>query len=158
MTSVSITEHLGCFKDTRDRALPHGFRSNNKMTVQFCTKHCKSEGYRFAGVQYAQECWCGNFGFDRHGKANNKDCHKPCKGNKKQKCGGDWRQNVYDLGKIESILYCLPISEIRKKVYHKLLNFKLLNMHTATRDMYYSHCDKPWHIPKKHYDSEIAYP
>ena len=73
------------------------------MTIEKCQHHCRKKKQRYCGVQYAQECFCGNEAtYNKYGKAADSDCKKPCKGNHKQKCGGDWRQNVYDLGKLKS--------------------------------------------------------
>ena len=50
-------------------------------------------GYRYAGLQYEAECYCGNSGYDRYGVGDG--CNHPCTGNSDQICGGDWRNSVY---------------------------------------------------------------
>ena len=55
-------KYLGCYNDS---AL--GIRTLNAlattnytaMTVEWCQDYCKANGYRLSGVEYAQECHCG---------------------------------------------------------------------------------------------------
>ena len=108
LISVTNTGYMGCFIDKRDRALPKDFISDRRMNIEMCLRHCESKGHTYAGVQYGQECWCGNENDNPKrygGKRPEKECGKPCKGNRGEKCGGDWRQNVWKLGKIESIIF-----------------------------------------------------
>merc|ERR1719395_463644 len=37
-----------------------------------CFEKCSAEGYAYAGLQYKQECWCGN-SYGRYGKADKPD-------------------------------------------------------------------------------------
>jgi len=86
--------YRGCYRDSRTpRDLPRLILNSNSVTVETCISRCKASGYRYAGVQYARECWCGS-SFGRHGLATN--CNKTCRGNRGQFCGGDWANNVYD--------------------------------------------------------------
>ena len=53
--------------------------------------------YRYFGLQYGTQCFCGN-SFGRYGKSPNQgDCNKPCLANRNEICGGTWRNSVYDL-------------------------------------------------------------
>lgn len=51
-------------------------------------------GYKYAGVQYATQCFCGNE-FDQYGEVDRSECSATCRGNRNQKCGGTWRNSVY---------------------------------------------------------------
>lgn len=33
---------------------------SQSMTVELCQSACQSAVYLFAGLEYSQECWCGN--------------------------------------------------------------------------------------------------
>jgi hypothetical protein len=52
----------GCYVDSIGaRALPYGINTINagSMTVESCLDACWSLGYRYAGLEYSQECYCG---------------------------------------------------------------------------------------------------
>ena len=89
-----------CFEDPRGgRVLPHGPWTGD-MTIDKCKKRCTGEWYstpyKYAGVEFAKECWCGN---DRPTiSAPRTDCSMPCTGERSQKCGAGHRINVYQLG------------------------------------------------------------
>lgn len=86
-------EYEGCIADDAgSRTFPER-TWDNKMTVDMCIKYCKSKGFPLAGVQYANECYCGNrIPKERYGLQR---CLMPCIGNKDQFCGGPGRMNVY---------------------------------------------------------------
>lgn len=71
------------------------------MTVELCQSACKSAGYSIAGLEYSQECWCGN-SFVNGGVYVSADgasgCTMTCKGNTKEWCGGSNRLSAYKLG------------------------------------------------------------
>ncbi|CAJ1970366.1 unnamed protein product [Cylindrotheca closterium] len=51
--------YCGCFQDiTSDRDLVFFF--GRDLSQIGCIRYCKSEGYDFAGLQYQNECWCGD--------------------------------------------------------------------------------------------------
>ena len=63
------------------------------MTVDNCIGFCTAEGYKFAGVESGDECFCGD-----HApliSAPKRECHLKCNGDETQICGGFWRMNVY---------------------------------------------------------------
>eukprot|EP00918_Siedleckia_nematoides_P075443 GHVU01165097.1.p1 GENE.GHVU01165097.1~~GHVU01165097.1.p1 ORF type:complete len:159 (-),score=10.32 GHVU01165097.1:26-502(-) len=84
--------YLGCFLETADRAMPHSAGSVTSPTD--CLIKCNQAGYRFAGVQSGQQCWCSNGDFDKHGPRADKDCATQCS-KAKVPCGGSWRNSVY---------------------------------------------------------------
>lgn len=64
--------------------------------------------YKYAGVEYAKECWCGdgtgadgqlnwagNPGATPGGNATESQCSKDCPGDAKQKCGASKRMNLF---------------------------------------------------------------
>lgn len=57
-------QYLGCYNDTQGEG--GGYRTLNAysvtnytaMTAEFCQQTCMNQGYRYSGVEYAQECHC----------------------------------------------------------------------------------------------------
>ena len=93
-------EYLGCFRDQGD---PYGLRGrdlaafgfgSDRMTPSLCIRQCARRGYRYAGVQYSSQCFCGN-SYGKYGRASN--CNMHCNGDKSKICGGTWANSVYDV-------------------------------------------------------------
>ena len=60
-SSAPSWKSLGCYTDAvSSRALPVTGQVNGGMTPERCRTSCGGLGYKFAGVEYASECWCGN--------------------------------------------------------------------------------------------------
>ena len=53
-------------------------------------------GFRYAGLQYGRECWCGN-AFGKHGTEGAK-CNQPCPAVPEETCGGYLSSDVYSTG------------------------------------------------------------
>ncbi|OAQ20922.1 WSC domain-containing protein [Thermosulfurimonas dismutans] len=92
--------YLGCFKDQGD---PYGLNGrdlaafgfgSDKMTPDLCMRECARRGYRYAGVQYSSQCFCGN-SYGKYGPATN--CNMNCTGDKNQICGGNWANSIYNV-------------------------------------------------------------
>merc|ERR1712238_642457 len=83
---------LGCFKDTKDRALPYN-ASHGGASVDTCVDQCGEKGYKYVGRQYDGECWCGNSGYDKYGLFTESKCDCDAQN------VGPWRQCVYDISK-----------------------------------------------------------
>lgn len=88
--------YLGCYIDKPERDLPKAFKDSNAMTTAACIRHCAAKGYRYAGTQFARQCFCGN-SYGRYGRAAAKECNYKCSGNARQNCGGYWRNSIYKL-------------------------------------------------------------
>lgn len=93
---------LGCYTDgsSSGRTLPNsatvpGGASN--MTIENCQAACRALGYSLVGLEYAQECWCGNSS-ENGGVPATDGCTMPCTGNAGEICGGSWRLNVFSYG------------------------------------------------------------
>lgn len=87
-------QNLGCFVDN-PRALRFGFRLPSSMTKSFCLAHCKSNGFRLAGLELGVWCWCSNV--LHAGNEPVVGCKVPCAGDKSQNCGG---------AKFETEIFC----------------------------------------------------
>ncbi|KAH8810884.1 hypothetical protein F5884DRAFT_897418 [Xylogone sp. PMI_703] len=87
---------LGCFADsTTDRVLQEGSKTDTTgMTVEACISLATQAGAKFAGVEFAQECYWGNTLVDAS-TANSGDCNMACTGNNREVCGGGNRILIY---------------------------------------------------------------
>ncbi|KAI9279502.1 pectate lyase superfamily protein-domain-containing protein [Umbelopsis sp. AD052] len=87
--------YLGCYVDAlTPRTLPWGGATIPAgMTVEGCEADCAANSYIYAGVEYGNECWCGNTMPPTSAPAS--DCNMPCKGNAAETCGAGSRFNVY---------------------------------------------------------------
>ncbi|KAK8088877.1 hypothetical protein PG997_003838 [Apiospora hydei] len=66
----------------------------DQMTVAMCLDFCAK--FRFAGLEWSRECWCGNEINLRATKKNDTDCDMACPGDKNIACGGNLRLSVYN--------------------------------------------------------------
>ncbi|CAH1776385.1 unnamed protein product, partial [Owenia fusiformis] len=89
-----ISLHLGCYKDTTERDLPHFAGSISTLTPQICIETCRdlNEGYRYAGVQNGGQCFCGT-SYGKNGSSSG--CNSQCQGDSTQICGGVWANDIY---------------------------------------------------------------
>lgn len=99
--NATSSDYLGCYKDqgdssgTQGRDLNGYFIRSDKMTPAGCSNLCSSKGFKYAGVQYGSQCFCGmNYG--SFGKASN--CDYQCTGDSSKRCGGFWANSVYSAG------------------------------------------------------------
>ncbi|KFY34113.1 hypothetical protein V494_07045 [Pseudogymnoascus sp. VKM F-4513 (FW-928)] len=90
----------GCYVDSvAARSLPQGMAvaGNAAMTTELCLEACQAAGYKIAGLEYANQCYCGNE-FTAGGVPapdGDAQCNMPCAGNAAEMCGGPDRLNVY---------------------------------------------------------------
>ncbi|KAH8821809.1 beta 1,3 exoglucanase [Xylogone sp. PMI_703] len=94
---------LGCYTDSvatrtlgNGEAVPGG---PTQMTVEACQTVCKAGGWSYAGLEYADECYCDNALRNGGGPApdGNTGCNMACAGNAAETCGGSNRLNLYQL-------------------------------------------------------------
>ena len=91
-SASSSLQRVGCFKDAGDRDLSGYHEKRADMTPRRCVDICKSKGFSYAGVQYAEHCFCGNE-YGKHGTATN--CDTPCAGDGSRTCGGGWANEIF---------------------------------------------------------------
>ncbi|KAL7419478.1 hypothetical protein Q5752_006316 [Cryptotrichosporon argae] len=88
---------LGCYTDADSpRTLASGYTSATNMTWSSCINHCEGLNYKYAGVEYGQECWCGNS--LNTSRATTSGCDVLCAGDDARKCGGSYRLEVFGPG------------------------------------------------------------
>lgn len=91
-------KYLGCGNDTYgNNALPTKIADTKNMTVQTCVKQCGDAKYKYAGLEYSSQCFCGN---DLPQRATpvvgiNGECNMPCSGDSTQTCGAGSRLSLY---------------------------------------------------------------
>jgi hypothetical protein len=89
---------LGCYTDTQaSRTLNTTEYLNVAMTIEVCTSACQTAGFIYAGLEYADECYCGNALQNGGGPApdGSVGCNMPCNGNSLETCGGPNRLNLF---------------------------------------------------------------
>lgn len=86
----------GCIQEVVGRALNATSLYAGDMSIEKCTQFCGDGGYSMAGLEYGEECFCGN---SLVGGARvdllSYECKMPCAGNDKQKCGGPDAINLF---------------------------------------------------------------
>ncbi|KIJ67360.1 copper radical oxidase [Hydnomerulius pinastri MD-312] len=76
------------------------YTNTTGMTVESCINFCSTgtNSYIYAGVEYAQECYCGNTFAAGATNVSSSDCNMPCTGNSSEYCGAGNRLNVFYSG------------------------------------------------------------
>ncbi|CZR66188.1 related to beta-1,3 exoglucanase [Phialocephala subalpina] len=88
--------YAGCFQNLGspdpDALLYKGPNTQN-MTVETCVAFCKGNDYRYAGLEYYSECFCG--ASVNGPQVDESQCDVPCTGNSSETCGANNRLNIY---------------------------------------------------------------
>lgn len=85
---------LGCFTDYvngNTRTLGEYSVTSQSMTPQSCMDVCGQGGFSYGGVEFADQCFCGNTIIVQQGsgvQVNNSECATACAGNSSEVCGG----------------------------------------------------------------------
>uniref|UniRef100_A0AAA9SUJ1 Kringle-containing protein marking the eye and the nose n=1 Tax=Bos taurus TaxID=9913 RepID=A0AAA9SUJ1_BOVIN len=90
--------NLGCYKDHGNPPpLTGTSKTSNKLTIQNCISFCRSQRFKFAGIESGYACFCGNDpDYWKYGEAASTECSSVCFGDHTQPCGGDGRVIVFD--------------------------------------------------------------
>ncbi|KAF2156578.1 hypothetical protein K461DRAFT_308871 [Myriangium duriaei CBS 260.36] len=99
-TNMTGWDYIGCGLDNgSNRTFGSDQWWSNTMTIEGCLDYCGAKGYKYAGLEYASQCFCGNtLAADRApttGILGN--CFSACAGNSTQVCGGANRLSMYEL-------------------------------------------------------------
>ncbi|EMD36066.1 hypothetical protein CERSUDRAFT_115979 [Gelatoporia subvermispora B] len=88
---------FGCFTDNPGARTLTGptFTNTTSMTVESCVDFCNDQSFIFAGVEFAQECYCGNAMDNGGTNTSLTDCSTACTGNADELCGAGDRLDVY---------------------------------------------------------------
>ncbi|KAH7343016.1 hypothetical protein BKA65DRAFT_303260 [Rhexocercosporidium sp. MPI-PUGE-AT-0058] len=95
--TVGAYTYYGCQTEgTGVRALNGGFFFNETaMTLEMCAENCA--GFKYWGVEYGAECYCGNEFQAGSVAVPQGDCSFPCPGNTLEFCGAGNRLSSYVL-------------------------------------------------------------
>jgi len=94
-----LAEYKGCYKDEEDRDLEILISGKQRMSPIECYEAALASGntaIKFVGLQYGGECW-GSATFGKYGLVDDKECSNVCIKDPEVKCGGPWRNSIYDL-------------------------------------------------------------
>lgn len=98
----NVSWNGNCVRDSSNPRLLPFLPGNEKqfpsLTPAKCIKACNDQNYNFAGVQYGNECWCGDDAPPEDKIVDTEECNQSCEGDSAKKCGGFWRMNVYRIG------------------------------------------------------------
>ena len=84
-----------CIMDSgRDRLFEHQHKFSRNRP-QTCIEFCHGSGYKYAGVQFGNQCFCGNSLPPASRITDSTECNMKCPGDKRYMCGGFDRMNVY---------------------------------------------------------------
>ncbi|KUJ19894.1 WSC-domain-containing protein [Mollisia scopiformis] len=86
---------LGCYTDNTvtSRALVGAATASASMTLEFCAAYCAN--YKYFGVEYGDECYCGNALATTTSPATDGRCSMSCASNSAEICGGSYGMNIY---------------------------------------------------------------
>ncbi|KAK6220804.1 hypothetical protein LQW54_001722 [Pestalotiopsis sp. IQ-011] len=92
--------YQGCFPDNLNnkRTLPWQLLLPGTLTATQCLYQCGKFGYMAAGLEYGQECYCGDTSdviSAAAAKQPETDCNIACAGNASAICGGGSRLSMY---------------------------------------------------------------
>ncbi|KAG4434028.1 hypothetical protein IFR05_010482 [Cadophora sp. M221] len=99
--NVNFTYYSCVSEPSSGRLLPTQIENNaTSMTIEKCLSRCWN--YKYAGVEYGQECWCGNTlnlagnaGATPSANLTDGGCGFKCPGNSSEFCGAGGAMNLY---------------------------------------------------------------
>ena len=74
------------------------YTSTTDMTVESCISFCDGKGYIYAGLEWYQECYCGDNIINGGAITTASDCSFPCTGDATEVCGAGNRLSMYSSG------------------------------------------------------------
>ncbi len=97
LPSATTLSYLGCYTELDGaRALAGtSIADGTSMTVDACAQFCFYNGFTFAGIEYAAECYCGSAVQAGSVASAEGDCAMACSGDASKVCGGPNRLSVY---------------------------------------------------------------
>ncbi|KAH8882066.1 glycoside hydrolase [Thozetella sp. PMI_491] len=90
---------LGCYSDASSRTLV-GLQiaaASNLNTPTYCADQCGAAGFKYAGVEYTSQCFCGNQIESTASKINESQCNMACSGDSSLLCGGIWALDLLQI-------------------------------------------------------------
>ena len=69
------------------------------MTIESCVNFCDGQNFNYAGLEWYQECYCGNYIINGGAETTSTDCSFPCTGDANEVCGAGNRLSMYHSGR-----------------------------------------------------------
>ncbi|KAH8921132.1 WSC-domain-containing protein [Atractiella rhizophila] len=91
----SAWKALGCYQDVGGRLLKDASTTDKTQELGTCIAFCESKGFKVAGAEYANECYCSSSLPSSAVKVDDAECTTTCAGNAYQQCGGGQRLTIY---------------------------------------------------------------
>lgn len=113
--------YKSCYEDSvYARTLSLQVKIPRGNSVLDCTTACRAAGYRIAGVEWGNECFCDNtINFNR--PSGLEGCDMVCDGNKLEFCGGAQKLNIYEFEGLPSATTTVSSHTCRKERVHTKL-------------------------------------
>ncbi|VDB83101.1 unnamed protein product [Peniophora sp. CBMAI 1063] len=93
-------KYVGCLAEPgAQRVFPYQIINTNNNSATACLTQCAAFGYPAAGMEFGDECWCGDVAdIAQNGgtMAPETDCNAPCSGDPIHLCGGSQRLSLYE--------------------------------------------------------------
>ncbi|KAL1123449.1 hypothetical protein AAG570_002529 [Ranatra chinensis] len=89
--------YVGCYVDNPDRILDGSKVVSDLLTPVSCVTFCYRREFTFAGMEYRNECYCGDV-MKYSNRTENEQCDMECAGDPTRNCGGPWLLSVYNTG------------------------------------------------------------
>lgn len=91
--SVGPYNYTGCYTEAAPHALNSKTTASDDMTAESCAAFCT--GFQYFGLEYANECYCGDTITAGSVRAPEAECKMSCAGNNSEICGAGGRLNLY---------------------------------------------------------------
>lgn len=94
-----LWEYKGCLMDQDPKSLPEKIVYAGTNTPDKCLQQCSDYGYNAAGLEYGEECYCGDVSDPSKAGAAlvpESDCSTPCPGDARYLCGAGNRLSYYE--------------------------------------------------------------
>ncbi|EKM51419.1 uncharacterized protein PHACADRAFT_263533 [Phanerochaete carnosa HHB-10118-sp] len=93
-------QYVGCIEEgaNGNRVFPYQIINTNNNSAEACLNQCGAFGYPAAGMEYGDECWCGDISDVTSNSAGNApatDCNQACSGDPIHICGAGNRLSYY---------------------------------------------------------------
>jgi hypothetical protein len=91
----SSASAIGIAEGLSGRALQGAMIDTPDMTIPKCLSYCTTQGYQYAGLEFATQCWCGNALLGGASLSlTSQNCNMKCGGDS-QICGGPDCLNIF---------------------------------------------------------------
>ena len=83
------------FDNPNNRTLNGYYEAKNGMTIEMCISICSHQGFKYSGLEWGCECYCGDEDKSNFKWAWPDLCDSRCSGDSAQICGGTNAINIY---------------------------------------------------------------